>query len=476
LFHNLINHNIKNYMHEENTRDFAKEGLAFTKNGEPEKAIDCFRKAIEQKPDQPVWVFSNLGNQFLILDHLEEASSIFENLKVRHPDLPIGFLGLARIARKQNSLPQCIALWETCFRLFPGQAQAFWYFQHAEAHLEQGNAEKAWVIYENATKKYPDNVHGFIGMAKTAQHTGQWQKALDYWQICFDRFPSEIKPVWHKQKQKILLEMGQIANVQNEALLQLQTDRGKAYAEIISQKLENPAKHGLRFKYILIISYGRSGSTLLQGILNTIDGVLLRGENGNIFFDLFKTYQKLIDLKNSHKNAVLPNQPWYGMSFFDEDQILSQYQELAKGILLADQYSKASEMCVGFKEIRYDEIGDELELYLDFLGRLFPKAAFIFNTRNLKDVAKSAWWKEVDENTVVKKLSEIQARFEAYARGRDDCFGIRYEEVVAKGEKLVELYNFLGATYQPEIIDAVLAIPHSYSPEQQKIKKLFNEM
>ena len=31
--------------------------------------------------------------------------------------------------------------------------------------------------------------------------------------------------------------------------------------------------------YIFIVTYGRSGSTLLQGILNSIPGYLVRGEN-----------------------------------------------------------------------------------------------------------------------------------------------------------------------------------------------------
>ncbi len=152
---------------------------------------------------------------------------------------------------------------------------------------------------------------------------------------------------------------------------------------------------------------------------------------------------------------------------------MAHFQELAKGILLADQYEKATKLTFGFKEIRYDEVGDELEAYLGFLAKLFPNAAFIFNTRNIDDVSKSAWWKEKDRNSVINKLSLLEVRFEAYARKHDNCFLIRYEDVVTKGEKLKEMYNFLGATYQPEKIDTILNIPHSYKPEQEHIKKLF---
>ena len=46
----------------------------------------------------------------------------------------------------------------------------------------------------------------------------------------------------------------------------------------------------LKFDYIFIISYGRSGSTLLQGVLNSIDGVLIRGEKVMLDADLAHLY------------------------------------------------------------------------------------------------------------------------------------------------------------------------------------------
>lgn len=48
-----------------------------------------------------------------------------------------------------------------------------------------------------------------------------------------------------------------------------------------------------RFGSILVITYGRSGSTLLQGILNSIDGILIRGENHNFLLRSLLVLQKL---------------------------------------------------------------------------------------------------------------------------------------------------------------------------------------
>ncbi len=459
-------------MDKETIHDFAKAGLAYTKNGEHVKAIDCFRKAIETEPDQPVWVFVNLGNLLLKQSNYEEAISIFTGLKNQHPDQPGGYVGLARIANKQKTWQHAFTLWDSCFRLFPGQVQPFWYLHQAEALFELGNTEQAGTIYEFCTNSYPDNIYGFIGRAKAAQRSKQWEKALEYWQTCIDRFPSQVKPVWNKQIQIILLELGRIKDAQREAMAQFQTPQGKAYANIISKKQDRQTFQGLNFQHILIISYGRSGSTLLQGIINTIDGVVLRGENHNVFFDLFKTYQKIIDLKQRYKNALLPNQSWYGISFIDVSKLMTQYQELAKIILHSDHNENARNTTIGFKEIRYDEVGDELENYLNFLTQLFPNPAFIFNTRNLNDVTKSDWWKEQDKKTVIDELKSAETHFKDYANKHDNCFLIRYEDVIKNGELIRELFNFLGAPYKSEIIDIVLKIPHSYNPEQSHIKNM----
>ena len=232
----------------------------------------------------------------------------------------------------------------------------------------------------------------------------------------------------------------------------------------------------LNFQHILIITYGRSGSTLLQGILNSIEGIVLRGENDNVFFDFYQAYKKLLNLKEKRSKSVKPTRPWYGICLFDEYQLLSQFQELAKVILLADQYEAATNLTYGFKEIRYNEVGDEFDDYLDFLSKLFPNTAFIFNTRNLQDVALSGWWKHDDQASVIDELGTMERRFAAYASTRDHCFSIRYEDVVTRGEQLRNLFEFLGAAYQPEVIDTILNTPHSYKPEQKHIKEMFRRV
>ena len=72
----------------------------------------------------------------------------------------------------------------------------------------------------------------------------------------------------------------------------------------------------MNFESILIITYGRSGSTLLQGVLNAIDGVLIRGENMNMCFHMFKTYQAILTSKSKSERS--PQSPFFGAKLLDE--------------------------------------------------------------------------------------------------------------------------------------------------------------
>ncbi len=232
-------------------------------------------------------------------------------------------------------------------------------------------------------------------------------------------------------------------------------------------------KH-LLFQSILIITYGRSGSTLLQGILNSIDGCLIRGENSNFCFHLFKSYNAIVTAKK-HKNANSTTNAWYGASLLDEKKFIHQTKHLVKEFLLADKISDKNITCYGFKEIRYLEEMDSFFEYLEFLKNIFPNVAFIFNTRNLDDVVKSAFMKEEEPEELKKRILKLESLFAEYCKRYENGFHITYEDVVSKSRKLEEMFRFIGVKYEPEKIDNVLSLPHSYAPTQEHVKKIFKD-
>jgi len=258
--------------------------------------------------------------------------------------------------------------------------------------------------------------------------------------------------------------------------------------ESVKEKIMSPLKReikkgeNIKFKNILIVTYGRSGSTLLQGILNSIEGCLIRGENFNFVYHLFKSYEAILSAKNrgillaAKKKVNTPQTAWYGSNLLNDEYFIEVLRVLLKKLLLADNINNNRISCYGFKEIRYINIIDDLLDYLDFLKRVFPDAAFIFNFRNIDNVSKSGWWKNKDKKELKESLKKFEYRCLTYINNNNNfCFCIQYEDVVKKSQRLKELFKFLGVEYDVNKIDYILSLPHSYDPQQKYVKDIFNQ-
>lgn len=219
----------------------------------------------------------------------------------------------------------------------------------------------------------------------------------------------------------------------------------------------------LKFNSILIVTYGRSGSTLLQGLLNSIDGVLIRGENENFIFGLYEAYTRLNKAKEyGLKESAFPStHSWYGSPLIDTDLFIDYSQRMIRDIILADFKDDENIRAYGFKEIRYFLV-DNFHDYLDFLSKIFPNVCFIFNTRNINDVVKSAWWSHQDRESVENILVTMEKKFKKYAeKNINNCFSITYEDLVRKTDKLKSMFEFVGADYLDTEVDKILFKKHS---------------
>lgn len=223
----------------------------------------------------------------------------------------------------------------------------------------------------------------------------------------------------------------------------------------------------MNFKHILIVTYGRTGSTLLMGLLNSIEGVLIRGENLNLCLGLFDAYHSLVKTKENH--GISPTDdtvPFFGASYFDESKFLTDAQNLLFNQLNPDN---SSYECLGFKEIRYipssltSRSGSyELSQYLDFLEKLMPQSAFIFLTRNHEDVSTSEFWKNKAQTHAFDEMQKFENVGKNWSKKRNNCFWIDYSELILKEKKLKALFTFLAADFDAEKIDSVMSKEHSY--------------
>jgi hypothetical protein len=211
-----------------------------------------------------------------------------------------------------------------------------------------------------------------------------------------------------------------------------------------------------RFRTVNIVTYGRSGSTLLMGLLNAIDGYRIRGENFGCMEELRRFHGLLRDA--SEKQSPKTTSAWFNE--FDPDQGLAELRELHRLLLNADGRARV----FGFKEIRYVKMQrEELFALLDFLELLAPPSAVIFNTRDVDAVRRSKWWSKMRRREVRRLVGDFERNMRDYCEQRPErCFHIDYDDVVGRTPRVSELLEFLGERLEPEVVEGVLRSRHSY--------------
>jgi hypothetical protein len=228
----------------------------------------------------------------------------------------------------------------------------------------------------------------------------------------------------------------------------------------------------VKFESILIVTYGRSGSTLLQGLLNSVDGVFVKGENENFLYGVFQAYEALAKAHRTFSGygATEITGAWYGLNAITPERFVSEMRTAVQNILFSD--APAGTRCRGYKEIRYfsNVPPERLHRYLDFLAALFPNPAFVVNLRNHDDVVQSGWWRKHGNIAGLRRqLATFEQSVAEWGNAHADrTVTVRYEDVISKGPTLMRLYEFLGVELDPARYEAVLATPHSYDPRQRQ--------
>ncbi|MGC9269170.1 hypothetical protein [Acidiphilium sp.] len=218
-----------------------------------------------------------------------------------------------------------------------------------------------------------------------------------------------------------------------------------------------------RFQSCLIVTYGRSGSTLMQGILNTIEGWLIRGENEHFAVHLFHAHQALHRAVTGPYagDSTAPNMPWYGLHEVDLAVMRADCAGLIRHVLVPPARDHGVR-CFGFKEIRYLFEPDELREYLDFLHDVLPDLGVVFNFRDHDQVLRSGWWAGGDAGATRALLNRFErAALGYHVDGRAPSCIVRYEEILRRGAALAGLFGFLDEAMDQARLDRVFATVHS---------------
>jgi hypothetical protein len=223
----------------------------------------------------------------------------------------------------------------------------------------------------------------------------------------------------------------------------------------MAQSPEKPAAH------VFVVTYGRSGSTVLTRLLNEIDGYCIRGENGGVIRTLansFRVLNSTWQFAGHYEDGE--DSPWFGFRQVDPDE---WRQRLARDFVDVVLKPPPGTRVTGFKEVRYTSEEMDHSLFaatIDFLATAFENSRIIFNTRDGTQVAKSGWWAEEYLPAHVHEIvATADRRFrEAHARlGPERSFMIDYADYNGKPQGFLPLLEWLGEELPWERVQAISA-------------------
>ena len=223
--------------------------------------------------------------------------------------------------------------------------------------------------------------------------------------------------------------------------------------------------------YVFVVTYARSGSTLLQSLLNACAGVQIRGENNNALYHLYRAIAAIAAIAAARKDhggplALPPDAPWHGAGLIRPGGFEARLlQGFVRCVLAPDPATRVT----GFKEIRYNPLfvpGEHFAPYMDFLLSRFPHSKIVFNSRRAEDVATSSFVARQDPAQVLAWVKASDARFASFAAGSARAIHLRYEDWVADHGLIHGMLDFLGLDWDAEAVARVFAKPLTHGKDQ----------
>lgn len=201
-------------------------------------------------------------------------------------------------------------------------------------------------------------------------------------------------------------------------------------------------------KIVLICATGRSGSTTMQRIINSVPNSNICGENFGAINSLLEFYKRIktttFDFVPGHlrpasyediiSKDVKPS--WYNSYNFQ------QTVSMIKMLIASLFKNTAATNMWGFKEIRYDN-GDIK--YLREFKELFPQTKVIIQVRgNIAAQAQSSWLKK-DKNAV-QYLNTLNNEFyNFYNHNKEWCYFTTFEKMFDM-ENIKKIFEFIDCS------------------------------
>ena len=196
-------------------------------------------------------------------------------------------------------------------------------------------------------------------------------------------------------------------------------------------------------KIVLICATGRSGSTTMQRIINTIPNSNICGENYGAITSLLDFYIKIHKTSSENRlqmslpyDALIANKmkpAWYNS--YNTTEMDDKIRELIIAMFKKD----SNTTLWGFKEIRYDN--NKIN-YIKYFKLLFPQTKVIIQVReNLVAQSQSSWHKQNPNATAYLKQCNKEL-FEFYNNNKEWCYFTSFERMF-NANNITKIFDFI---------------------------------
>ena len=204
-------------------------------------------------------------------------------------------------------------------------------------------------------------------------------------------------------------------------------------------------------KFILICATGRSGSTTLQRIINTIKESNINGENWGAINNLLECYSNIKKTNLQHGGLKIYNEgetkkfcAWYNCYNFEN--VKNNIKNTILSILTNDESKKI----LGFKEIRYF---DCIHLIDEFI-ELFPNTKVICHiSDDLERQCKSKWWK--NQYNSKEYLEDYNNQLISYSKNNKNCY-LSYMKNLFNIDEIKKMFNFLDEELDEKLYNYII--------------------
>jgi tetratricopeptide (TPR) repeat protein len=405
----------------------------------PGEAIPHYRKAIALRPDLAV-AHANLGTALRMLDLLEEALPHYKQAISLQPSFLAAHNNLAALYERMNRLPEAQACNEAALAINSQDADAR--FLRAVLLRRLGKNAEALALFESLAEARLSGNHPrrrWYELGKLLDAQGDTSAAFDAF-ARGNRLHADSAEAGRTDKNRFLAKISTVSSVMDAQWLQSCKP---------ARVPEFPAAP------IFLLGFPRSGTTLLDQILDSHPGVQVMEERR-----IFAILEQDIETAYGAYPAALKD--------LDEREIArlrQRYFDTVDGYFTRDP-----------KSCFVDKFPLNFE-YLPLIHRLFPDARILFAARHPCDVVLSNFMQHYQLNDAMANFLGLEDCVHCYAEVMDlwlqcqrtlalNVTTVKYESLVSELERETrELLHNLGLEWD----DAVLQF-HTHAAGKDMIR------